>query len=214
MIRYPRNWELQGIYSTVNGETLDMYLLNMRNLMMEQLTESSLIIINRCAEDVNRAGFRRAVKVQNPMAQLIFENTKGEIIQPTAEDLPYDVSEEVITIPDEDFGIWFVDASDFPERYLDKVIEFKAQVAKPKGIPAGMFVPARKIMTCCADDIGVYGYPCKMEKKEELPLHKWIKVRTRFAYEEVGMEDSRQPMLYLIDWEETTKPEEDIVYLG
>ena len=90
MLRFPRTWELQGVYSTVNGETLDMYLKNMRNLMMEQLTESSLIIINRCDEKVNRAGFRRAVKVQNPMAQLIFENTKGEIIQPTAEDLPYD----------------------------------------------------------------------------------------------------------------------------
>ena len=214
MLRFPRTWELQGVYSTVNGETLDMYLKNMRNLMMEQLTESSLIIINRCDEKVNRAGFRRAVKVQNPMAQLIFENTKGEIIQPTAEDLPYDVRGEKVVIAEADFGIWFVDASDFPERYEGKIIEFRAQVARPKGLPADMFVPARKIMTCCADDIGIYGYPCKMMKKEELPLHKWIKVRTRFAYEEMGMEDSRQPILYLENWEETEKPEEDVVYLG
>ena len=46
MIRYPRNWELQGVYSTVNGTTLDMYLTNMRNLLMEQLTESELIVVN------------------------------------------------------------------------------------------------------------------------------------------------------------------------
>lgn len=39
-----------GIYSTVNGTTLDMYLKNMRNMLMEQLTESELIIINRCPE--------------------------------------------------------------------------------------------------------------------------------------------------------------------
>ena len=25
-IKYPYNWELQGVYSTVNGLTLDMYL--------------------------------------------------------------------------------------------------------------------------------------------------------------------------------------------
>ena len=28
-IRYPRNWELQGVYSTVDGTTLEMYLKNM-----------------------------------------------------------------------------------------------------------------------------------------------------------------------------------------
>ena len=72
-LKYPRKWQIQGIYSTVNGTTLDMYLKNMRNMLMEQLTESELIIINRCPEGVDRSGFRRALKVQNPMAQLIFE---------------------------------------------------------------------------------------------------------------------------------------------
>ena len=73
-IRYPRSFELQGVYSTVNGMTLDMYLMNMRNMLMEQLTESELIVVNRCADGVNRSGFRRALKVQNPMAQLLFED--------------------------------------------------------------------------------------------------------------------------------------------
>ena len=52
-IRYPRSFELQGVYSTVNGMTLDMYLMNMRNMLMEQLTESELIVVNRCADGVN-----------------------------------------------------------------------------------------------------------------------------------------------------------------
>ena len=82
-IKYPRNWELQGIYSTVDGTTLDMYLMNMRNLLMEQLAESELIVVNRCAPEVDRSGFRRALKVQNPMAQLIFEDLEGKIIKPS-----------------------------------------------------------------------------------------------------------------------------------
>ena len=82
-IRYPRSFELQGVYSTVNGTTLDMYLMNMRNMLMEQLTESELIVVNRCADGVNRSGFRRALKVQNPMAQLIFEDMQGKIIEET-----------------------------------------------------------------------------------------------------------------------------------
>ena len=43
-VKYPRSWELQGVYSTVDGTTLDMYLTNMRNMLMEQLTESVLIV--------------------------------------------------------------------------------------------------------------------------------------------------------------------------
>lgn len=50
---FPRNWEIQGVYSTVSGETLDMYLKNMRNMLMNQLTESELIIINRCGENTD-----------------------------------------------------------------------------------------------------------------------------------------------------------------
>lgn len=120
MIRYPRNWELQGVYSTVNGTTLDMYLKNMRNVLMEQITESELIVVNRCDRKMSRAGFRRALKVQNPMAQLIFEDTNGEIIKPSKEDLPYDTSGEPIVIEDEDFGIFYVDAYDHPELYRER----------------------------------------------------------------------------------------------
>ena len=123
-LKYPRKWQIQGIYSTVNGTTLDMYLKNMRNMLMEQLTESELIIINRCPEGVDRSGFRRALKVQNPMAQLIFEGMDGKIIQPTAEDLPFDIKENPIKVEDEDFGIWYVDAYDHPDQYMDKEIEF------------------------------------------------------------------------------------------
>ena len=109
-IKYPRNWELQGVYSTVDGTTLDMYLANMRNMLMEQLAESELIVVNRCPDGVDRSGFRRALKVQNPMAQLIFEGMDGKIIQPSAEDLPYDVKGDKIVVEDGDFGIWYVDA--------------------------------------------------------------------------------------------------------
>ena len=119
-IKYPRNFELQGVYSTVDGTTLDMYLTNMRNMLMEQLAESELIVVNRCAEGVDRSGFRRALKVQNPMAQLIFEGIDGKIIEPSEEDLPYDVKGDKIVIEDMDFGIWYVDAYDHPDLYLHK----------------------------------------------------------------------------------------------
>ncbi len=213
-IRYPRNWELQGVYSTVNGSTLDMYLKNMKNLMMEQLTESELIVVNRCPSGMKRAGFRRAVKVQNPMAQLIFEGMDGKIIEMSAEDLPYDVTKDIISVEDDDFGIWYVDAVDHPEYYQGKEIEFKAQVFRPQGMAEDMFVPVRKIMTCCADDLKYYGYPCRAQQKIELKKNAWAKVRARFSYESFLGKGDLQPVLYLTELEPTERPEEDIVYLG
>ena len=118
-----------------------MYLMNMRNMLMEQLTESELIVVNRCADGVNRSGFRRALKVQNPMAQLIFEDMQGKIIEPSEEDLPYDVKGDKIVLDDVDFGVWYVDAYDHPELYLHKEIDFKGQIFRPKGMPDNMFVP-------------------------------------------------------------------------
>lgn len=214
MIKYPRNWQLQGVYSTVNGLTLDMYLKNMRNVLMEQLTESELIVVNRCPAGIDRSGFRRALKVQNPMAQLIFEDTDGNIIQPSEEDLPYDVKGDKIVIEDIDFGIWYVDAYDHPNLYLGKEIEFTAQAFHPKGMNQDMFVPVRKIMTCCADDIRYYGYPCKVPAGTEIPLKKWVRIRARFEFESVTSFGNEQPVLYLTHIEQTKKPEEDIVYLG
>ena len=214
MIKYPRNWQLQGVYSTVNGMTVDMYLKNMRNVLMEQLTESELIVVNRCPAETDRSGFRRALKVQNPMAQLIFEGTDGKIIQPSAEDLPYDVKTDPIVIDDMDFGIWYVDAYDHPNIYLHKEIEFVAQAFRPKGMGKDMFVPVRKIMTCCADDIRFYGYPCKVDKNIDIPMKKWVKIRARFEFESVTSFGHEQPVLYLTHMEAAQKPEEEVVYLG
>lgn len=213
-LRYPRSWELQGVYSTVNGATLDMYLKNMRNVIMEQLTESELIVVNRCPEDLNRAGFRRAVKVQNPVAEVIFERPDGKIIPPSEEDLPYDIRQSKIVVDDIDFGVWYVDAFEYPERYIGKQIEFKAQAYRPRGMREEMFVPVREIMTCCADDVAPYGYPCKMNEKTNLEMKAWYKVTVRFAFEASEGYGRRQPVLYLVDIEKTQAPEDAIVYLG
>lgn len=98
--------------------------------------------------------------------------------------------------------------------YIGKEIEFKAQAFRPKGMGEDMFVPVRKFMTCCADDMRYYGYPCKLKKSVEFRNKEWVKIRARFEFEAVVYEDSRQPILYLIDIESTEKPEEEIVYLG
>ena len=212
--KFPENWEIQGVYSTVSGETLDMYLKNMRNMLMNQLTESELIVINRCSEATDRAAFRRALKIQNPQAQLIFESVDGEIIPQGEEDLPFDVKADKIKIDDVDFGVWYVDAYEHPEHYLHKELTFLAQVFRPKGMLGNMIIPGRQIMTCCADDIRFYGYPCKVPKETKFEQRGWAEVTVRFEYESVRPFAPEQPILYLLHMEKAEKPEDPVVYLG
>lgn len=213
-IKYPRSFELQGVYSTVNGSTLDMYLKNMRNVIMEQLTESELIVVNRCPKELERAGFRRAVKVQNPSAEVIFEGMDGKIIPPSIDDLPYNVNEPVIRIDDIDFGVWYVDVYENPERYIDKQVEFKARVFRPRGMKMDMFMAGREIMTCCADDVRPYGFPCKMKAPKNLVIQGWYKVQARFTLEMMAPYGRPEAVLYLTAIEPAEAPEDTVVYLG
>ena len=64
-----------------------------------------------------------------------------------------DQSLSLIHIWDEDFGIWYLDAMENPDKYRGKHIHFKAYVCQTKRAPAGCFVAGRFGMTCCAEDI-------------------------------------------------------------
>ena len=188
-----KNYHPAQVVIEFNG----MYLANMRNVAMEQLAESELIVVNRCPEGMDRSGFRRALKVQNPMSQLIFEDLKDHIIEPSEEDLPYEIKGDMIEVGDMDFGIWYVDAYEHPEHYLHKEIHFLAQAFRPKGMEEIMFVPVRKIMTCCAADIRFYGYPCISDGKIEFVPRGWVHIQARFEYKSVTGSGSRQPVLHL-----------------
>ena len=53
--------------------------------------------------------------------------------------LPFDINAPVIDIPDDDYGIWYMDCQDEPQKYAGKTVEFLAQVARP-AVPARTMV--------------------------------------------------------------------------
>lgn len=213
-VHFPKEWEIAGVYSTINGITLDSYLKNMRKLVMEQTVESELIVVNRCPDDFNRGSFKRAITVQNPMAQIIFERSDGTIIQPTEEDLPFDVKVDKIKLGDAEFGIWYVDAYDHPERYEGKEVTYLAQAFRPKDMPDDMFVPGRLIMTCCADDVRFYGYPCRTDSKLSFNSGDWVKVTVRFERGYQTPNGEGKPIMHLIKIKSAKTPEDKVVYLN
>ena len=69
-------------------------------------------------------------------------------------------------IAPEDFGIWYIDCMDKPDRYRGKVVEFTGMVMKSNKFPKNYFVPGRMAMTCCG--VGPVLYAESVEPAEPI----------------------------------------------
>ena len=179
---------------------------------MFQYTE--MVIFNRCTESMDLHSYRRTVRSLNPRAMVYFEAYDGEPIDPGAEVPPFDFDADVINIEDMDYGLWFLDASDNPERYEGKTVRFLAKVMKSRRMPEGMIVPGRNAMTCCADDIRFIGYLCKADFVSELKTRQWIYLTAKIHYEYQKDYGEEGPVLYGISYEPAEEPEDDLVYFN
>lgn len=213
-VSMPKGWVMAEIISTVDASTFELYLSNMRTLILEQIFDSNLIIFNRCNENTPKANFRRSIKAINRKAQIIYELENGEIDNTMENILPFNTEQDSIIIEDDDYGIWYLDALDYPDKYCNKELTFKAIIYKGKGTDENTFVPGRFAMTCCADDISFFGFLCKSEQKTQIKHKDWVNVTVEFRYEYVKEYKEKGPILYLKHLEPTQKPVEDLVYLN
>ena len=200
----------------MNAETYDVYSQNMKATMVEQFNSADMVIFNRCDENSKIPEWRRSIKAVNRRAQIIFEMKDGSIAPETnePEDLPYDVTADVIELPDDDFGIWYVDASDMKERYDGKKIHFKAMVFRPKQYGSNAFVPGRFAMTCCVEDIQFVGFKCYYQGARNLVDRQWVDVTAKIGYEYYPDFDGEGPVLTAEKVTLTSAPEEEVVYFS
>ena len=116
----------------------------------------------------------------------------------------------MIQIPNEDYGIWYVDMMDHPDRYKGKVVEIIARAMKPKGFPPKYIMPGRMAMTCCEADMTFLGFICKAREARNLENRQWVKVRAKIEYEEWQDYGGVGPVLYA-ESVEPAEPIKDIV---
>lgn len=210
-MKLPWHWSVEQQITIIDASTFPMYFTNMKSLLAEMLRKSEMIIFNRCdgIEELNV--YKRNIKAINQQADIIFEDSEGEVTQLFEEDLPYDLHAPVITLDNEGYGIWYLDSLDNLDRYVGKTVEFIAMVMKPEGFPKGYFVPGRMAMTCCADDMAFLGYACEYEKAEELTERQWVKVTAKVAKEYFADYQGEGPVLKAIGMEKTKAPKEEII---
>ena len=205
----PEDWTIYQQITIVDGSTIDLYLKNMKPLFGAMLRNTELVIVNRCdgITEEQLGVYRRTLKAMGRQADIVFETSEGEV-EPeiTEEDLPYDMKADVIQIAPEDYGIWYIDCMDKPERYVGRVVEFTAMVMKSQEFPKNYFVPGRMAMTCCEADMAFLGFICKAREARLLENRQWVKVRAKVALEYWKDYGGEGPVLYA----ESVTPDQEI----
>ena len=129
------------------------------------------------------------------------------------DEVPYDLKAPVVEIPREDYGIWYVDMMENPDRYKGKVVEFVAKVMKPKSFPSKLFLPGRMAVTCCADDTSFLGYVCKSAYAPKLKPGDWVRVRAKVRFANLSIYRGEGPVLEAEDIQ-PAEPIEELVYFN
>ena len=196
--RIPDGMFLNQQITIIDTASLDMYLKNMKPLMGQMLRFTEMVICNR-ADDIPEetlGKYYTQLKAMAQNAEIIFEGSEGEIRGDFNIDLPYDINADHLVIKNEDFGYFYVDAMDRPERYDGKTVEYTGEVLKPAELGDKALVPGRMVMTCCEADVQFLGLICKYDGAYAYKNRDWVKVRGKIAAEENEQYGGVGPVIY------------------
>ena len=210
----PDSWELAQIITLVDASTFEVYLKNMRKFMADGLKEADLVIFNRSDANTPKSKYRRSVKGINNTTRLFFENLDGTTDDGVSdEDLPYDVKATPIQIGDEDFGTFYLDAMEHPDRYDGKTIRARGRAFRMDDMPKNCYVFGRHVMTCCAEDIGGIGFLCKFDGQPP-KTNDWILVEARAEKSFSPLHNCDAIVLTQQKLQPTHAPKEELVYFN
>ena len=180
--RFPEDWVVAQEVMFADTTTIMTYNDNMRNLVMDKLMGAQMVVFNRLQPGVDFMPFHKLARAASRRIDILYDYTDGTTQFDDVEDpLPFDINAPIIQIQDEDYALWYRDVTEEPEKYHDKTVSFKAQVAMLRREKSAMFAPGRFVMTCCVDDIQFCGIPCNYERSKELESRAWVHVTARVA---------------------------------
>lgn len=207
----PANWVLYQIMNFVYAPSFDVMARNMGQLMMEKIKNADMLVFNRATPEVAAALRKRNLRMVNRRADMYIEYEDGNSENYlTGDECPFDVTQDVIDIPDEDFGVWYVDAMDHPEHYDGKRVHMKMLMCHSKKYP-GTYVPGRFAMVCCANDTQFLGVVARGGEIGKFKNRDWIEVTARFKKEYFEAYQGDGPILYVEDVKPCEKPNEEVV---
>ena len=207
----PANWVLYQIMCMVEASTFESYAKNMGQLMMEKITNADMLVFNRCTPELRESLRKRNLRMVNRRADIYLENNDGTSEDYlTGDECPFDMSQDVIDIPDDDFGVWYVDVMDHPDRYKDKMVHMKLVMCHSKNFP-GIDCPGRFAMVCCEKDVTFLGLIARGSGLDQYKNHDWMEVTAKMGVEKHKAYQGLGPVMNVVSVGPCEKPAQEVV---
>jgi len=167
---FTSNWEIAQTLTFIDASKFSTYLTNMRQFLYNHVVNAEVVVLNRI-EGIDKRYLRNNIKSINQYCEIIYEDKDGNATNKIEDEL-FDLSKD-LHISDYDYGLWFMDAIDNPEKYDKKNVEIKVKYAGEIKEYDNVLVMGRKAMVCCADDITDIALPCIGIKKKDIDVDKY-----------------------------------------
>ena len=195
----PENWIVYQCIATADGTTALTYARDnsMRSLLLDKIARQEL---------------HKLVRQASRKCDIAYEFADGSVAYDDIPDpLPFDLNAPIVEIGEDDFGIWYMDCQDEPQKYVGKTVRFLAQVCQTNRAGKNSFVPGRFAMTCCVQDIQFVGFPCSYDGYKALEQRAWVTVTAKVNYKFHNIYRGKGPVLTAISVEPAEKPQNDVV---
>ena len=207
----PDEWIIYQEMTFAQAGTFLSYNKNMRQLTVDKLQGTNMLILNRTDDTVDREEIHKIVRGVSRSADIAYEFEDGTVEYDEIEDpLPFDIEADVIDIKDEDYAIWYRDLSEDMDKYVGKTVKFRGIVAHDNSFPKYTIVVGRHVMVCCEDDITYRGLVCKGVVVGGLKKRDWIIVTAKITKEYHEMYEETGPVLYATEVKKCNPPEQQV----
>ena len=224
MVEYNGMWNIQDFYDNMpenwvpyqdmlffDGNTFLNYNANMRQLVVDKLSDADVVVFNRIPKGTDTMPFHKIVRATSRRADILYEFQDGTLIPDEIEDpLPFDVNAPVIKIEDKDFALFYRDLTENLKNYKDKTVKFKGLAAVDPKFPDKTCAIGRHIMTCCAADITYCGLVAKLRPEDHPVNSGWYTVQAKIDIRFSRLYGKKGPVLYISDMQKAIEPEEQV----
>lgn len=193
----------------IDATTFDLYLNNMKPYVRQQIMNAYMTVFRSCDGKENRlANYRRSIRALNPQTNFVFKNKDGEMNPRLEEDLPYNIQAKGIELTEESFGIFYIDAMEYVNRYKDKAVAFTGKIFKKK---ENTLLIGRRALTCCSEDLTLFAFICDANDIDGFAEQEWVRVNGQVKVEYFEKLRASIPVIQIMWIERCKKPDQEIL---
>ena len=207
----PDNWAIYQEMMFADANTFFAYNTNMRQLMVDKLTNAEMIVLNRTPDGIDKDEVHKIVRGISRRAAITYDYPDGHVEYDDIEDpLPFDLDADVVEIADEDYAVFYRDLCEDMSRYNGKVLRFKGIIANDEKMGGTCILAGRHVMTCCADDIAFQPLVCVFDSPTTLKTRDWTILTGKIKLEKHKLYRGPGPVLYVTSTEFAVPPKQEV----